>query len=174
MSKLDVVDKFKCRVTEIDSYFGESSQGNPCLAIPLEVIEGEHEGKTITKYLSLVKSEGKDGKITFDRTIETLAEVFGFNGDLEALYQGEISFTGMECRIKTELEEYKGEKQVKVAWLNHVDNTGGLKPLDEAKLKSLVRSDNDRAKAVAQKVLGENQQNIETHSSTGQDEDFPF
>jgi len=174
MNKLDAVGKFKCRVPEAKSYLGQSKNGKACVAIPLEVIEGDHEGEQITKYLFLTDTVGKDRKMTFDRTIENLADVFGFDGDLEALHRGEISFEGMECRIVTEKDAYEGEERVVVAWLNHVDSTGGLKPLDEAGAQSLLQKMNDRSKAVAKKTLEGKPQQAASDTSTESTKEIPF
>lgn len=56
-----------------------------------------------------------------ERTIDTLVQCFGFDGDLNSLHAGKSSFDGMRARISCEAEEYEGKRRVKVKWLNPVD-----------------------------------------------------
>ena len=138
---------------EAEHWIGESAEkGTPYVAIPLEVIEGDHTGKQITGYLYLTETVGRDGKMTFDRSIESLATVFGFNGDLEALYRGEISFTGIECWVETEREKFNGEERFSVKWLRHIDHPSRMRPLNGTSAQNLFEKLRDRGMAVAKKT----------------------
>ena len=173
MARLDAEGQFKCRVQGTDQWIGESvEKGTPHIAIPLEVIEGSHAGKQITGYLYLTETVGRDGKMTCDRSIETLATVFGFDGDLEALYQGKTSFAGMECWAETECENFNGEDRVRVKWLRHIDHPSRVRALDEAKADKLIGRLNQRGKAVAKKAQ-ENTSSSACQSPQNQD-DLPF
>ena len=153
MTRLDVEGQFKCRVQDAEHWIGESAgKGTPYVAIPLEVIEGDHAGQQITGYLYLTETVGRDGKMTFDRSIEILATVFGFNGDLEALYRGEISFGGMECWIETECENFNGEGRIRVKRFRHIDRPSGIRPLNDARAQTLLGRLQDRGIAVAKKI----------------------
>lgn len=150
MPLLDHAGNFKCRVLHADSWFGESgAKKTPYIGLPLEVDEGPDEGKHITHYMYLSDA-------AFDYSIEALAEAFGFDGDLNALANGEVSFEGERCSITTEMEEFEGKMSCKVKWLNHVDRVGGngITPMDTNALSSLLSRYSGRAKAVAKNKLG--------------------
>ena len=173
MVRLDVEGQFKCRVQDAENWIGESAEkGTPHVAIPLEVIEGDHTGEQITCYLYLTETVGRDGKVTFDRSIETLATVFGFNGDIEALYQGEVSFAGMECWAETGCDNFNGDDRVRVRWLRHIDHPSRIRPLNKVKAQALVGKLRDRGVAVAKKVSGHTQSSL-SRSSPIHDE-LPF
>jgi len=130
-----------------NGWFGEAgAKLSPFIRIPLLVKDGDQTGREIVWR----------GYITpgaFDNTIKTLTKAFGWDGDIEALTEGTTDpFTGKECSITTEEEEYNGEKRIKVRWLNP---TKSAPAMDKAKLKSLAAL-TKKAKSVARLALEEN------------------
>jgi hypothetical protein len=71
----------------------------------------------ITSYSFLEK---KDGSINI-KAIENLRDVFGWNGDLDAI----PTFVGKNCQVTIEPDTYNGVTRMKVKWLNHADDSGG-------------------------------------------------
>lgn len=130
----------------VAGWFGESGQKKtPYILIPVVVTtEGPDKGKIGYYY-------GWLSDTAFDNTIARLAEVFGFNGDLPALHEGKVTLDGLPCNITVEMEEYKGKPNFKVAWLNTPGGGGGgaAKPMDESKLKGLLKKMGSRAKTIA-------------------------
>lgn len=123
MPKLDREGKFSAKVLPSTSWFGEAGKDKtPFVGLPLEIVDGECAGQHISAFLYLTEN-------AFDRTIKTLHEVFGFNGDLEALALGMFTFAGRDCQITTEYEDYNGGRRLKVKWLNPVSN---FRPMEGA------------------------------------------
>ncbi|HWL51328.1 MAG TPA: hypothetical protein VNQ90_02775 [Chthoniobacteraceae bacterium] len=149
MSKyIDAVGSFRCRVVEPEAgWLGETEKGTPFIRIPLTVSdeESDQNGNTIIyqAYLS-------DAAI--DRTVKDLTEVFGWDGDLQALVSGNATFTDMECVIVTESETYEGKERIRVKFLNSIHRTAPK--LDQAKVNSLLAKLNSRTKAVAKAAGG--------------------
>lgn len=135
---LEVKGNYFCTVKPPGKGWLGEKKGTPFIRVPLVVEDGPQEGKEILWYGYLTDA-------AFDRTIQTLAEVFGFDGDLDGLQNGTVSFAGQECRIVTDFEEYKGESRLKVKWLN----SAGGGQLDEATAKPILDRLRSRAKAVA-------------------------
>jgi len=147
MPLLNKAGRFDARVKHADQWIGESGTGTVYVGLPLEIIsDGECKGQHITGYLYINDN-------TLDRTIETLAECFGFDGDLEGLYQGTKSLEGYECSIVTEIETYNGEARCKVKWINPLGGGNGIKPVEQDKFKSILSRLGGKAKAVAQNKL---------------------
>ena len=63
--------------------------------------------------------EKKDGGGTNEKTIERLAQIFNWNGDMLTL---EDHVLGRECKITVENEVYRGESKPRVKWVNHIDD----------------------------------------------------
>lgn len=145
MSKLDTAGSFLCTVTEPTNGWIQTVGKNetPCIRIPLVVAEGEHEGQTISETAWLSDK-------AFEATIKNLVEVFGWNGDLDSLHKGQ-GFTGMQCRIVTEMEEYEGKMQYRVKWLNHVDGGGGA-AIDPAKASAIIGALQRKSMALAASI----------------------
>lgn len=143
--KLNTVGKFVCEVTEPTSGWITvvGTKETPAIRIPLIVKEGECEGQTINATLWLSDK-------AFDNTIKRLAEVFGWDGNLDALHNGE-GFAGMPCRIETEIEEHEGKSELRVKWLNHIDG-GGSGPIDPEKASSIIAMLNRKSMALAASV----------------------
>lgn len=154
MSLLNQAGRFKCKVVQPASWLGESSKGTEYIGIPLEVTEGPRAGDQITWY-------GYLSDAAFDNTVKRLAEVFSFDGDLDALVAGRITFDAMPCSIETEIENYtnpeSGESKptCKVKWLNSADGGSGIKALEAGKVQGLMARMGGRAKAVAAAALKE-------------------
>lgn len=142
---LDLAGSFECVVEPPGEagWFGESGEkATPYIRIPLRVSDGPYRGKVHVW-------QGWLSDAAFDNTIRRLKEVFGFNGDLNSLYDGRQTLAGKPCNISTEMETYNGKLRCKVAWLNPPGGGGGAKPMDQAKLSSLLGRLSGRAKAVA-------------------------
>lgn len=155
MSKdyLNIPGSFECVVENPGDagWFGESKeQKTPFLRLPLKVTEGPQKGKICVYNAWLSEA-------AFDRTIQTLKKVFGFNGDLNALYEGKASFSGMPCNITAETETYNGKSRVKIAWLNAPGGGAGTGPkgMEANKLNSLLSKLGPRAKAIAKATASE-------------------
>lgn len=125
-------------------WFGESGEKKtPFIRIPVRVIEGVDKGK-IAVYRAWLSDSA------FDNTIRRLKEVFGFDGDLNALFAGKTTFVDMPCNIQTEMETYQGKSMCKVAWLNAPGGGGGgATPMEASKLSSLLSRLGPKAKAIA-------------------------
>lgn len=132
-----------------NGWLGESSQKyTPFIRIPLVIDGGEHDGLEIVW-------QGYLSDAAFDRTVETLAKAFGWDGDLSKLAEDKPVFEGMPCEIVTEMEDYQGEARCRAKWLNPVGGGGGPVMEPEKKL-SLVKSLQRRAMGLAAAVAKEN------------------
>jgi hypothetical protein len=137
--------RYTCKVTApVNGWFGEAGEHNtPYIRIPLIVTEdGDGEGDRLTHQAWISDK-------SLDRTVKNLAEVFGWDGDIEALAKltNTGPFVGQECSIVTEEEEYNGKKRVVIKWLNTAG--GGGKTMESAKAASLARRLAERAKKAA-------------------------
>lgn len=143
------VGTFKCVVLPTpNGIFSESKEGTPCIALPLEVIDpGDQQGKRITWKGYLTEK-------AFDRTVITLRDAFGWDGDLQAADINKQIFSRLECAIVTESETYNGEMRFKVKWLNSAHG-GGAKAMDSQKLNGIIAKHGRRAKAIAKEALAE-------------------
>lgn len=141
---LQTVGQFECVVeTPEAGWFGEKGDNNtPFIRIPVAVVEDGPEKGCVAVWYGWLSDKA------IDNTIATLAKVFNFNGDLQALYSGKMTLAGMQCNITTEKETYEGKERTKVAWLNPPGG-GGAKPMEETKVKSLLAKLNSRSKAIA-------------------------
>ena len=147
MPLLNQAGQFKCVVRPTDHWIGEVNNENKTLyvGLPLEVIDGACAGHHITAYMYLTEA-------AHDRTVETLAEVFGFDGDFEALYANEKGFEGLECSIVTAIEEYDGKPRCKVQWVNRVGGSG-IRSADNDRVKNFISRFGQRSKALASNKL---------------------
>lgn len=128
------------------SYFYLSKEGTDGIRIPLIVTTPE--GEFIADWYGWLT------EAAMDRTIQTLAKVFGFNGDLVALQAGKISFEGMPCEIVSEMETYQGKERCKVKWLNAEGGGGGRGAAPAVdKVNSIVKRLQARSKAIAADTL---------------------
>ncbi len=115
----------------------------PFIAIPIEVVGQDVDaGKTIIW-------QGWLSDKAFNRTIETLKDCFGFNGDLNALHEGRQTFVGMQVSFTTEFEEFEGKRRCKVKWLNRAGYVHSVKAMDDATAKVLLAGFQKRAMQVA-------------------------
>lgn len=148
---LNDVGSFECIVQAPESgWFGEAGEKlTPYLRIPLMVNDPsnpENNGQITVAKLWLSEQ-------AFDKTIIRLKEVFGFDGDLQALNDGKTTLAGLACNISTEMETYQGKELCKVKWLNPPGG-GGAKPMDAVKVSSLLSKLTSRGKALAKTVVG--------------------
>jgi hypothetical protein len=148
--RIEAIGSFDGVVEKHDTmgWFAESGEKKtPYILVPVVISEGDHKGE-VGYYQGWLSDNA------FDNTIARLAEVFGFNGDLPALYDGKVSLQGLPCNITVELEEFKGKKKYKVAWLNPVGGGAARgKPLEENKVKALLKKLGSRGKTVAKAQL---------------------
>ncbi len=138
---LNEAGTFFCQVEmPATGWFAESSKGTPSVQIPLIVVEGDLEGKRITAHLWLTEA-------AFENTVKTLHDVFGFDGDFEALAKSPKGFAGLPASIVTEMETYNGEKRCKLKWLNN-PNSGPKPAMEATKVSSLISQINRKSKAL--------------------------
>lgn len=140
---IDEVGSFRCQVVEPQAgWIGETEEKKtPFIRIPCVVNDPEssQHGREIVHTMWL-----SDGAV--DRTVKDLAEIFGWDGNLEALAAGE-GFTGQECVIVTESEEYNGKTRIKSKWINSIDRAPTA--MAKEKVASLISKLNSRTKAIA-------------------------
>lgn len=108
---------------------GKTSKGNPQVAVELEILSGPDAGHTITWY-------GYFTDDTTQRTIESLRHL-GWKGDNLSVLKG---IDANVVSIEIGHEEYMGETQPKVRWINA---TGGLamkETMDAAEALQFARS----------------------------------
>lgn len=135
--------KFNCIVlAPVNGWFGEAGQNNtPFIRIPLRVTDpGECHGE-------IIDFAGWLSDRALEKTIARVAEVFDWDGDLEALADllDTGPFVGKACSIVTEEEHHNGDKRVKIKWLNRA----GPPPMERNAAMSLAQRLNARAKAAA-------------------------
>lgn len=117
----------------VSGALGETSKGDPQVAVEFEVVEGEFAGQTITWF----------GYFT-DRTTERTMQALRFAGwktdDLSDL----AGLGSTEVKIVCQNEEYQGKTSLKVQWVNKIGGLALKAPMDASK-----------AKAFAQRMKGE-------------------
>jgi len=92
----------------------------PFIRIPLTISEGALKGTTHV-YSAWISDNA------YERTMKTLCEVFGWDGDLESLAQQIDSgpFVGKACSIVCEEEpDHNGNPVVRIKWLNSAEGGG--------------------------------------------------
>lgn len=147
---VDRAGDFQCQVKEpSNGWFGEAGEKQtPYIRLNCEVMdEGDQKGKSITYFAWL-----SDG--AFDRTVKNLTEVFGWDGNLVELDNGNHTFAGMGCRIVCESEEYDGKRRVKAKWLNSLTGPAG-EGMAKEKVASLISRLGRKAQAIAKTVAAE-------------------
>lgn len=129
-------------------------KATPFVRIPVQVTEEGTEKDSVGVW------QGWLSNAAFDRTIKSLVEAFGFNGDLAGLATGRQSFTGKPCNVTVKPEEYDGKTYFKVKWLNAPGGGASApKPIERTKLEQLIAEMNKRA--------------IQVAASTGKEEPAP-
>jgi hypothetical protein len=145
---------------------GESSNGKEMLEVVFAITSpGPYQGMTITARLFFTEK-------TFDRTVESL-RYMGWKGDDLAKIEGLTS----EVEIDVGHEEYQGETQVRVKWVNRLKGGGTAKALDAGKTKSFAERMKARvAMADAARSAKEAMNGNATPAlgATGSDEKLPF
>lgn len=121
MPLLEEDGRFVAKVTGVE--LGEAKTGTPFMQLNFETEEGSIAGRL---YFS---------EKAFDRSLNTLKEAFGFDGDFNNL----DPLKGQECSITTEFEKFEmdnGEEKdvLRVKWINP---KGGSK-MDPSERKSLA------------------------------------
>lgn len=103
MPELKLPGRYKATVTE--ARVAEARTGTPYLGLTLRTDEREFCDAFL--YLS---------EKAFDRSVMTLVEVFGFDGDFDTV---ERQLVGKRCSITAEEEEDdRGDTRVRVKWIN--------------------------------------------------------
>ncbi|MBE2178892.1 MAG: hypothetical protein IAE97_00265 [Chthoniobacterales bacterium] len=147
---VDRAGVYRCRVkAPSNGWYGEAGENKtPYIRIPCIVLDaGDQQGKEIVW-------QGWLTDAAFDRTVETLCKVFGWDGDMFALTDGQYTFDGLECEIVAESETYQGKPRIKVAWLNQLGGGGG-KAMEGDKLKGLLDRLGRKSMAIAKRVRTE-------------------
>ena len=137
--------KHTCRVAApVNGWFCESKTGTAGLRLPLEITGGECSG-THVEYIAWLS------QAALDRSVKTLADVFGWDGNLAALASLVDSgpFVGRECEITVEDEEYNGKMYPKIKWLNKAGGGSGAKPLAKDAVAEMVAKLNATAMKLA-------------------------
>jgi hypothetical protein len=149
---VDKAGKYKARVVAPrNGWFGEAGKNEtPFIRVPLVVVGGDQDGREIVW-------QGWLTDAAFDNTIKSASEAFGWDGDLQALSSGEVSFEGKECEIVCDTETFEGKPRVKVKWLNNI-NGGGGKAMDDGKVSSLIKRLQSKSKAIAKATASERKQ----------------
>lgn len=94
---------------------------------------------------------------TYERTLEILAEVFGYDGsvtDISEINNNTELFANIQAIIVTEPEEYNGHSRSKIKFVNHPDR-GGVKPLDEIEATRISKELSNKLKAFSMKNKGQ-------------------
>lgn len=155
-----------------NGWFGEAgAKASPFIRIPVKIKEdGDQKDREIVWRGYLTAG-------AFDNTIKTLTKAFGWDGDIEALTEGSVDpFTGKECQVVCEEEEYNGEARIKIRWLNSVLPAG--EKLDRDKLKALAKL-SKKAKSVAKTTLEDSDEEVwapapADKSKPEENDDIPF
>jgi len=92
--------------TTPEQWFTVSDSGKDGIVLDFKTADGQ----TIQTTLWLSPS-------AYERSLKVLDEVFGFDGDFNALAKGR-PFPGLKCIIVCEEEDYKGRPQIRVKWIN--------------------------------------------------------
>jgi len=172
---LQAVGTFKAKVAPLPeggSYFHTGREkedgtfGADAIRIPL-VIQTP-EGERIADWFGWMNTDKNA-----DRTIAVLAKAFQFNGDLVSLQSGKQTFEGMDCEIVTVIETYENKPRCKVKWLNPVGGGQRSAP-DAAKIDSIVKRLQSRAKAVAAATLKEQPATTAPASKPASKDDIPY
>lgn len=127
--------RYKARA--IDGGLGETSDGNPQVAVRFGLLDEGHEGEEITWFGSFSKNKGNGAKTPLERTIESL-RTCGWEGDDLSDLRG---ITDCEVSLVIAHEEYpkgSGKVSAKVKWVNR---TGGLAlkaPMNETSAKAFA------------------------------------
>lgn len=164
---LDCEGTFECEVTKPDWGWLQRSKdkGTPYICLPLEVIGKDVDaGKTIAW-------NGWLSDKAFDRTIDTLIEVFGFDGDMARFHDGGQGLEGMKCQIVTEFQEYNGKKYTKVKYLNKAGYVHEVSKLDADEAKKIITQFSGRAK---KRALAAKSNTQSPATPKDEDDDIPF
>jgi hypothetical protein len=122
------------RARAIEAALGESSEGNPQVAVCFEILDEAFAGSQITWYGSFSKNLGKGKKTPLQRTIESLRVCGWDSDDLSDL----ATCKNNEVSLVLDYEEFKGEKQLKVKWVNRPGGLALKAPMSEAQAKAFA------------------------------------
>ena len=103
----------------LDGGLGETKKGDPEIGICFELLDEGYEGQRITWHGFFMKTVGKDGKTSMQRTIEQL-RICGWQGDdLSEL----VGISDNEVQLKIVHDTWEGVTKAAVAFINR---PGGL------------------------------------------------
>ncbi len=113
----------------------ETKNGREYVAIDFETVDAPKRVYQWSGYFG--DDYGKDNKSTTERTIEALRRC-GWQGDKVTDLS---SVLGVDCDITIKTEEYNGQQQTKVAFIN-LPGEGGFKakPLESSRAASFAKS----------------------------------
>lgn len=135
MPKIETAGRHACKVTAIN--FGESGKGTPYLFLDFKRTD---DGYTKEGYLYLSEK-------AFPGTVQCLREVFGFDGNFEAIGP---QLVGKDCSILTDFElNDQGKEQLRVKFINR---PGVSKPIENQ--SALLKQLTQQAKNVPNRVPG--------------------
>lgn len=130
--------------------------GTPSVQIKFQTLYNmKDQSQPITKTLwgSLYLSDS-----CFERSMETLSEVFGFKSDdIQEINNNTTLFAGIEAVIVTDQEEYNGECREKIKFINHPAGGAGKK-LEDSEAARLSAELRNKIKAFHMKSQGKGSQ----------------
>lgn len=144
ITKLNKAGIFRCIARQPESgWIGQSDKGSDYIAIDCEVDEEcPEKGQQATAYLYLTDA-------AFERSVKTLADAFGFDGNFVNLQLNKVTLDGMPCSITTEFESYEGKDRLKVKWLNNINRTPKIDPQKASEIASRLTR---RAQAIMKSI----------------------
>lgn len=102
----------------------------------------DYEDHEITGYHYIVKANGDVNTATVESLVK--AGIWDGNPDLNRMGPPDVA-----CQIVVEPDVYNGKTKLKVNWVNHVDYTGGVKSVDEVKIKEISMQYGSQFRAIA-------------------------
>lgn len=131
-------------------FLGESKEkGTPYIGVPVYVDDPDSEQHGAEGTYNAWLSDA-----AFDRSVKDLSEIFGWDGSLQDIADGKITFEGLPCSIVTEAETHNGKVYHKIKYLNSVDRQRQRGVMEGQKVADLIARMNSRAKAIAKQTGG--------------------
>jgi hypothetical protein len=169
---IESVGIFECITEKPEAgWFGESKEkATPFIRIRVRVLEGPYEGQVAIW-------QGWLTERALEHTDARLKEVFGFDGDWAALHAGKTTLAGKRCSVTTEFANYeKNGKTKTITKVKYLNPPGGRasKPMEEAKVQSLLAKLTSQAKDVARRTEPSWPTAGSDPKGSGPDDDVPF
>lgn len=165
--------------------FAPSSKGNQQIAVPMEVVDGEYAGETITWIATFHDTADKNGVTGTERVLESLVFMGWQTDELSDLV--EISdedakrMLPNDVEIVCEPDTYDGKTNLKVKWVNKPG--AGRFAFKEAVSKNDLRSFSAQLKSTVRSVRGAGGQRpangsgakpVHPNAPGGGNDDIPF